>query len=332
VSSETHIATLMKADNPQLDKYTESAIQSLGKYTSHPSMDEELVKKTNAAIEDATRWSEVLRAKFSDLNMHEVHSTDRITIEITKFEEAGEQHIYEFLHDFNTCYRARGSDTIKATQLWKSHLSRSIQMETESLKTDLKGLVEYLRDNYGDADTVVDVILRPVEKLKTQPFKHNRDKHLYMKKYLNALQKLEAIPTSTDITPAAWELAVLAHRPFQRITKIMPYDDQKDYSKELNALGFTQRKVQGRIPFQALVKFVEAATTTTARIEDLDDPLPPPADKVRDDRYRRAAHAVHEVREVDLDPPRDRPQPAVHTLNTAIDEPCSIQRTGNHAP
>jgi chromosome segregation ATPase len=159
ITSGTRLISLMKSDNQQLDKYTESAINNLVKYSTHPERKETLIRTANTTIEQATKWSDELRTKYSEQNMHDIQPGDRITIEVTKFHEQGEQHVYDFLRDFKTRYGGRGTESVMAIQLWKSYLALDIQTETEVLKNDFQAITDYLIENFGDADTVVETIL-----------------------------------------------------------------------------------------------------------------------------------------------------------------------------
>ena len=117
------------------------------KYSNSASSNKEFSKNTEEALSKAAQWTKQLNTKYAALNLHDVQSSSRIALEISKFSEDGEQSIYEFIRDFDLCYKGRGTDTVKANQLWKAHLSAALQAETETIKDDLQALKEHLLQN-----------------------------------------------------------------------------------------------------------------------------------------------------------------------------------------
>ena len=139
-TSESHISSLITRDNPLIDKYTNLAYDKLAKYSNLVNTNPDIISSVKHQLTRAEEWSRHLINKYNSLGMHETQSSHRIAIEVTKFTEDSEQTVFEFLEDFDSCYRGRGSDNVKATQMWKTHLSASIQADTESIKTDLQAL------------------------------------------------------------------------------------------------------------------------------------------------------------------------------------------------
>ena len=289
LTSESRISSLMDREAKALEKHSNLLYEKLTKYSDVPSMSKSLSEKTQKTLDDAAAWSRALNVKYTELKMYDIQSANRITIEVTKFEEKGEQSIYEFLKDFNACYRGRGTDQVKANQLWKKYISPAIQADTEALKDDFQALQKHLIDNYGDLDYVVDGILRGVEKLRKPHEDNTRDRHVYMKRLLGALQKLEAIPERMDINKKVWELTVLAHNSFTRILKLLTKKDNDEFSKILTTAGISTVRLSGKIPFAALLQFVQDVGINTARALELEASV-----SSAPDTQKKGAHVVQE--------------------------------------
>ena len=216
ISSEARIASLVDREAKILEKNTNLAYEKLTKYSDIPHMNKQLYQSLQNTLTEAAIWSQQLNQKYSDLNLFEIQSATKISIEVTKFEEQGCQSIFEFLRDFNACYRGRGNDQVKANQLWKKYLSSSIQADTETIKDDYQALQKHLLYNYGNIDCVTNCILRSVERSPKPARDNYRDRHTYLKKLLNALQKLQTVPDKSTIERKAWENSIFESKAIYR--------------------------------------------------------------------------------------------------------------------
>ena len=292
VTSEARLANLVEREAKLLDNYSNQAYDKLTKYSNVPGMKQSLCDQIQQTLTTAAKWTKSLNNKYVDLKMFEIQSTAKINIEVSKFDEKGQQSIYEFLNDFNACYRGRGSDQVKANQLWKKYLSPAIQADTETMKDDFKAIQDHLLENYGDIDSVVNSMLRSVE-ISTKPtIKDRKGKNIYIRKLFNALQKIESIPEKTTIPQEVWETSVLSKNSLLRLMRLLTDEDQEIFAGKLSAAGFPKTRIFGKYPFQALVKFVEEMSITTAQLVDLETNTTTPSSV--QPQQRKAAHVVQE--------------------------------------
>ena len=251
-----------------LEKIINTCYTSLTKYTTYHEINKELCEKATQAIEKSNKWIQNVNDLYIDSEMYSMDSAKSMAIDVEKFTGNGSQTIYEFLEDFDSMYRGKGSDKQKADRLYKAHLSERIKSSTRSISTDFIALKNWLLKEYGDYLCVTESMVSNLEAIAKPSIKDYAARADYFLKLESMLQKIEKLKDNKEVDSVLLKNHVYSQPFMKRIIALLPTEDMIEYTKIIGNSGYDTRRIMGEAPYTHLVTYCknEGAAMETAAV------------------------------------------------------------------
>ena len=195
---------------PAVERIVTSCYTSLQKYVAgYPTTDPKICDDATETIDKASAWIENVSDLYNESEMYSMDASKSMTIDIEMFTGNGSQTIYEFLNDFESMYRGKGSEKQKVDKLYRFHLSERIRTLCQELSSDFVALKNWLLKEYGDLTTVTDSLVRTVELIPKPSSKDYRARADYFLKIEATLQKIVKLHEQSGIDSHALNLSLI---------------------------------------------------------------------------------------------------------------------------
>ena len=271
-SSELLIKECKISSIPAIEKITTSCYQTLQQYIKFSSKDQALCTKVTDTIEQANTWIQKVSECYNQMDLYSMNTSKSSMAELEVFTGEGKQNIYEFVEDFESMYRGRLSDKQKAEKMHRTYLSEPIKNLSEAFSSDYKLLKEYLLEEYGDYDTICDLNIGSLEKVKRPKTSEFRERSELFVKIKAVLQKLEKLKERPEINTIQLKTHIHSKMFMTRILKVMLPEDEVQFSLTLSRLGIDSKKMCGPHTYSELINFsqemISALTRGALRSED----------------------------------------------------------------
>ena len=240
---------------PAVEKIMNSCYSSLTKYVAYSSRDEDLYLQATSAIEKAEIWIQEVTDLYNDSEMYSMDASKSMAIIIERFTGQGSQTVYEFLDDFESMYRGKGTEKQKADKLYRDYLSERIRSLTNSIASDFVALKAWLIKEFGDLTTVTEALITMVEVTSKPSLKDYTGRAEYFLKLKSVLQKIQKLESQSGISKKELNRYIHSQLFMKRLVNLLPTDDEIEYAKILGRVGVDPRKISGVYAFQELVTY-----------------------------------------------------------------------------
>lgn len=264
-SEPLFLKDLVRNELPSLERATAKLQDTLDKYVRIPNYNVNIRNNIMSELELADKWVRELRCAYSK---HEVYNfapqTREVASEIGMFSGSDEMVVYDFLKRFATYTSA--PTNLRADRLYHHHLSDSIRNRIPHLATDLKAIRQYLIDEYGRIEYIVEQAVVGLEKKKAPTNSSVQQRFEVLTLITNALTKLINIGKHPEIDSKALDDYLSTNMFLTRVVKVLPENDQEEFLKTVAAKGLDARHIKGKLSFDALLSFTRS---TADAIEQL---------------------------------------------------------------
>ena len=316
---------------PQLEKLIEKSYTTLGKYALLGCADQTLIDQITEVIENANDWASNVSTLYRQHEMYSVHNSKGLNLEVKPFDGSGTQTVYQFLRSFEGKHKGRGTELQRAEILYNNYLSPRIRSQTSKFSTEYSKLKIWLIDEYGDNITVSDSLISNIENM-SKPGSNCTKKGEYFLKLDCMIKDLKKTSLEDGIDKNLFNDHISSQQIVTRMVLLLPYEEQLEFKKEVNAKGFDTKKLRGEYVFTLFSNFVE---NTAQALDSMAPKLNPPKEKPKAKPV--VFHATttdepaqgEEDEEDDLslrDQPGLPPAPAVHAAQRKKPAPLKQQQ------
>ena len=280
-SDPMYIKDMYRNELPRLDKQASDIKADLNKYIKLAGHDVRVKDKIIGILKRAEKWKQELKRVWNKKEIFSVTQPSKDSMaEVGVFKGNAEINIFDFLRKFDSYLS--GPTAQRVDRLFNNHLSEAIKNKVPHLSDDLVGLRQYLVDEYGKTDKMVNAIVNELESKKVPPTPTIKQQFTILTAISSTMTRLVNLKKHSEVDQDELDRFLSTNQFLSRIVKLLPDTHRMVFMRDIAAKGLDARHISGITAFEALATF---ARTSADAMEEM-------AKENDDDGKVKAVHSV----------------------------------------